>query len=217
MNRRAAVWLALAYVAAVLAIDTLAAQNVRVPFPWSHLRWSASCGADLTKFALWFVVPFLLCLRGMDWGYLGVKRWRRIDLVILGLLACVGMAAVISTLAFPSLHATYPGLGKAPAAIKWHYLMQGVAWTLSWLIGWEFLHRYFLLTRLTSAWPKYGWLLIPLSEGAYHLQKPLLEAGGMVLYSVVLTLWAMRRKNALLPFLAHLTIEIELIVFQILV
>jgi hypothetical protein len=45
----------------------------------------------------------------------------------------------------------------------------------------------------------------------------LLEAGGMVLYSVVLTLWAIRRKNALLPFLAHLTIEIELIVFQILV
>jgi hypothetical protein len=112
------VWLAVAYVAAVLTIDTLVAQNVRVPFPWSHLRWHASCGADLTKFVLWFVAPFLLCLRGMDWGYLGVKRWRRVDFVILGLLACVGMGAVLSTLAFPSLHATYPGLGKAPAAVK---------------------------------------------------------------------------------------------------
>jgi len=35
----------------------------------------------------------------------------------------------------------------------------------------------------------------------------------MVALSLVLTLWARKRQNVLLPFLVHLAIELELLVF----
>ena len=54
---------------------------------------------------------------------------------------------------------------------------------------------------------------MPVSEGVYHLQKTLLEALGMVALSVVLTYWARKRANVLLPFLVHLAIELELLAF----
>ena len=52
--------------------------------------------------------------------------------------------------------------------------------------------------------------MVPLCETIYHLQKPLLEAGGMAVFSLLLTWWTMKRRNMLLPFVAHLYIEILL-------
>ena len=37
----------------------------------------------------------------------------------------------------------------------------------------------------------------------------------MVAFSVILTAWALRRRNTLLPFLAHLAIEVELVLFML--
>ncbi|MCC6490869.1 MAG: CPBP family intramembrane metalloprotease, partial [Candidatus Hydrogenedentes bacterium] len=82
---------------------------------------------------------------------------------------------------------------------------------------WEFLHRYFLVRPFSARWPRYGWLVVPVSEGAYHLQKHWTEMILMVAFSVALTWWTVRRKNALLPFLAHLFVEVELIAFMVLV
>ena len=57
--------------------------------------------------------------------------------------------------------------------------------------------------------------IIPALEGGYHViqQKPLLECLGMTALSVALTLWTLRRKNSLLPFLGHLIIEVELVAY----
>ncbi|MCL4694164.1 MAG: CPBP family intramembrane metalloprotease, partial [Candidatus Hydrogenedentes bacterium] len=99
---------------------------------------------------------------------------------------------------------------------KWEIIARGMLWTFSWLIGWEFLHRYFLLRPFAARWPRFGWLIVPFSEGVYHLQKAPIEAAGMVVFSLVLTAWALRRRNALLPFLAHLLVEIELVLFLVL-
>ena len=118
-------------------------------------------------------------------------------------------AAMLLIPMVPSLKATYGGFA-APGQAVGH-----LTWTLSWLIGWEFLHRYVLLTHLDARWPNWGWLVIPFVEGAYHFvqQKPWPETLGMVALSLVVTSWARRRRNVLLPFLAHLAIELELIVF----
>lgn len=199
----------LVYVAVVLGADTLAAYDVRWGFRWSTLSWNVR-GVDLFKLVFWFVLPFLWSLRGMDWGWFGIARWKRVDgLILLGMLA-LGTLAILVIPLFPGLRATYPGMGHAPSAAKWAFAAHNVTWTLSWLLGWEFLHRYALLRPVSARWPRWGWLLAPLSEGLYHLQKAPVEALGMVVFSLLATQWTLRRRNALLPFAAHLYIELAL-------
>lgn len=206
---------ALFYAAAVLVGDTLAVRYADWPVNWGALRWWGPWGADLFKFAAWFVVPFVLSLPWLDGGWFGVRRWKRSDWLLLAGLALAGAAAVALIPLVPSLRATYGSAASLAAGQKWAVLRHSVVWTLSWLVGWEFMHRYFLLRPVSRVWPRYGWLVIPLYEGAYHLQKPLIEAGGMVLFSVVLTYWALKRRNVLLPFLAHLIVELELVAFRL--
>ncbi|MBN2308934.1 MAG: hypothetical protein JXR94_08195 [Candidatus Hydrogenedentes bacterium] len=202
-----------AYVTVVLTVDTLAARDSRFVLDWDMFRWRLAWGFDFFKFTLWLVIPFTLCLRRMDWGALGVRRWRRVDLYILCGMAVVACLAVLSIRLFPSLGATYQGLGRASWALKRQQAAHYLAWTASWLVGWEFMHRYFLLRPLQARWPRFGWLVVPLAEGVYHLQKPLLEAAGMVALSLFLTPWAMRRNNVALPFVAHLLFELGLLAY----
>jgi len=207
---------AVAYSATVLGVDYLAATGSTWPLEWRILRWQTSYGVDLFKLVFWFLVPFGLCIPRMDWGAFGLKRWRRIDYIMLAGLLAVGLAAILAIPLFSSLRHTYPGLGQMAHDAKWYYATVSTFWTLSWIVGWEFLHRYFLLRPLSQAWPRCGWLLVPALEGVYHLQKPLLEAAGMVALSLIVTPWAMKRRNVLLPFLVHLAIELELLTFRIL-
>lgn len=216
----------LGYAAAVLAIDTLAASGVAYPFDWSVLHRPLPAtfflsayvprNFDLFKFVAWFVIPFALCVPRMDWGYLGFGRWLGKDFQVLLGLAMLGAAAVLAIKVFPSLAKTYHGIGHYSSPQKMLYAQYAVTWTFSWLVGWEFLHRYFVLTHVQVRWPRYGWLIVPLFEGVYHLQKPLLEAGGMVVFSLLVTRWTVARRNVLLPFLAHLIIELELLAFTLL-
>ncbi len=226
-----------AYVAAVLTIDTLVAMGVKQPIRWTMFAWhpgsvyafatehgvpSAAVSwlklillrqFDVFKFTMWFLVPFVFSLWWMDWGALGVRRWKKTDLYLLLGLAALGMAAMLLIPLIPSLSQTYGGLNHLSSGQKWGALVLRMVWILSWLPGWEFLHRYVLLRRVSVQWPKFGWLLVPFSEGVYHLQKPPLEALGMVVLSLVLTQWALRRRNVMLPFMVHFIIEIELLVF----
>jgi len=122
-----------------------------------------------------------------------------------------GGAAVLSIQVFPSLKQQYPGLSHLPLQERFLHGLVALSWTTSWLIGWEFLHRYVLLRAVTQNFPRFGWLLVPLCETVYHLQKPLLEAGGMAVFSILLTWWSLKRRNLLLPFIAHLFVEVFLI------
>ncbi len=234
----------LIYVALALGVDTLAVQGVVWPFDWGIFRWrltdvyqwvqpaASALGLpealyawlqwrlpqkfDVYSFFFWLALPFLLCVRGLDWGAFGWARFKRADWIVLALLAAVGAAAMFLIPYVPELRRTYPNLSHLEHGVKLDYFRGQLIWILSWLPGWEFLHRYFLLRALAARWPRFGWLLVPLAEGLYHLQKPLLEAGGMVLLSLVLTRWALARNNVLLPFLAHFIIEIEVVLFMLL-
>ena len=208
---------ALIYVGAVLAIDTLAAQGVTWPVDWAGwFRWQTEGGFDLFKCVAWLAIPLVISLPWLDPAYFTFKRWRKSDGLLLGALALLGVGAMLLIPMVPALRETYPGLAQASPQVRWDYSQYFLLWTLSWLPGWEFLHRYFLLRRVDAAWPRFGWLLVPLFETVYHLQKPLLEAGGMLALGLVLTWWTRRRKNILLPLIVHALIEIQLLVFLLL-
>ncbi|MCK5862983.1 MAG: hypothetical protein KAH38_10885 [Candidatus Hydrogenedentes bacterium] len=219
------------YVALILGADTLAAYKVSWPFNWSilHCRliflwqfldqsppdWAKSVllnRLDLFKLLFWFILPFLISLRTMKWSWFSPHKWKRNDWLFLGGLLVMESIAILSIKFIPTLHASYPGLSYLPVETRLTYSIVSLVWVLSWLPGWEFLHRYFLLHSALKHFPRYGWLLIPLSETLYHLQKDPIEAGGMALFSVLLTWWSVKRHNMLLPFLAHLYVEIALIV-----
>lgn len=211
--------LATAYVVLVMTADTLALHRAEwLGVDWSVLRWRGASGVDWFKFAAWFVVPVVLALPRMDWGAWGVTRWRRMDGAILAGLAMLGMAAVALTRLVPALEALYPSYAGYPAEWRADYAQRQLVWIASWLLGWEFLFRYFLLVPLRRLHPAWALALCPLIEAGYHLaQKPTawLEALGMAVFALVLCAWALRRRNALLPLLAHALIEFELLAFQL--
>lgn len=209
-------FIVLAYVAVVHTVDTLAHQHVRFLMDWHMFRWQLRCGFDVFEFVFWFVIPVLFMARRLEWGYFGFGRWKRIDWILLAAFVGIGVLAILLIPLFPSLRRTYSGMGDAPASVKWSQFRYYLIWDFSWIIGWEFTHRCAMTIHLREHWPRFGWLLVPLAEGLYHLQKPVPEMLGMVAFSILATQWTLRRRNMLLPFLAHLAIELELLAFLLL-
>lgn len=219
-SRRMAIVL-MAYVGIVLAVDTLAAQQVDWPFEWKIFQWmpfsyGALAGADLFKLFSWLAIPVLICWRGLNREWLKPSGIQKQDVIFLLVILIGGLLAMSVIPHIPHLSSSYPRLQLLPAADRLEILQVQLVWTASWIIGWEFLHRYCLLNASTQLFPVRGWWLVPLSEGLYHLQKPPLEAIGMVLLSVFLTRWTLRRGNLWPALLAHLIIELELMAYQLL-
>lgn len=215
---RAAAILGVAYVLATHAVDTLAMRGDVAGIDWTQFRWRLGNGTDLFKFIAWFVIPLALSIPTMDFDYFTFHRWKRVDWTLLALLIVGGGIVVILLPHWPGVGDYYRGWGHLAPARRWDHAMAQFLWTLSWLTGWEFVHRYFLVRPLRAAWDR-GWIavlvLVPLIEALYHVvqEKPVLESIGMGGLSILLCAWTLSRRNALLPFLGHLAIEIELIVF----
>lgn len=196
----------IAYVTVVLSVDLLATYGRLPAFRWNH-----ASGFDLYKCVFWLVIPFALSWRGMDWHAFTFRRWTRRDIVFLCALTALGLAALALVPHIPQLNAMYADQSHRSPEVKRALIQHYLVWDLSWLPGWEFLHRYFLLRAVAARWPKYGWLLVPLSEGLYHLPKSYVEAGGMVIFSLLATRWALQRRNIVIPFVAHAAIEVGLL------
>lgn len=203
---RASLWVALPYTVLVLALDLLAIFGSQTTMLGSF---------DEYKFLFWFVIPLLLTYADWDFGYYGFSRWRKVDFAFLLVMLALGLVAVKSMRFFPAVSSYYPPLSHLSAPERWHFLWTDLIWTLSWLPGWEFLNRYYLLRAAKRYSPRFALYLLPIVEGAYHIQKPVPEMVGMVALSYVLTLWAIRRNNGLLPLLVHAGIEIGLAIFLI--
>lgn len=223
-----------AYVAVVLVYDTFVSLGDVRTINWAVFAWRPAHLAallqpflgrgltqwlhapllerfDLFKLTAWGIIPFLLCLWRLDTGWFGLDRWRRSDRTLL-LVACILAVAAVGLVRFvPQLAEIYPAAPSSLAFSKRLLLFGGgLLWVVSWLPAWEFLHRYFLLRRVSADFPQYGWLVVPLSETLYHLQKPPLEMAGMLVFSLLATWWTLKRRNLLLPLLVHLVIEIAL-------
>lgn len=226
MNAKNRAWWVGAYVAMVLLVDTLAYNRIHwsidlgfVDFSinWTRFQWTGD-GAlshfDYFKFLFWFVIPFALCFWEMDWGYFGFARWTRTDLYILAVLVALGLLCVGAIAFIPQLREYYPSTRTYPWEVRSRIIYGELLWNLSWLPGWEFMHRYFLLRPFAERWPRAGWLVVPLAEGLYHLQKSPLEIVAMVIGSILFTQWTLLRKNLMLPFFVHAAVEIGLILFK---
>ncbi len=207
-----------AYVVAVLILDTLALEGRTLVVDWSKLRWRDG-SFDLFKFVAWFVIPAVLALWTVDVHYFTFRRWKKIDWALLGVIVVGGAFLMLALPSIPGVNEYYRGWGHLPDTRRWDLAQSQLIWTVSWLTGWEFMHRYLLPKHLTSAFPKWGWLavliLVPALEAFYHViqQKAALECLGMGALSIVLCAWTLRRRNMLLPFLGHLAIEVELVTF----
>ena len=223
-----------AYVAVVLVYDTFVTLGDVRTINWAVFAWRPARLAellqpflgrgltqwlhapllhqfDLFKLTVWGIIPFLLCLWRLDTGWFGLDRWKRSDRALLLVCCVLAVAAVGLVRLVPQLAEIYPAAPQGLAFSKRLLLFGGgLLWVVSWLPAWEFLHRYFLLRRVSADFPQYGWLIVPLSETLYHLQKPPLEAAGMLVFSLLATWWTLKRRNLLLPLLVHLVIEIAL-------
>lgn len=234
----------IAYVAIVLGVDALASVNAQVPIHWGAFQWRpgtffslaesavnalnlpyAFCtwmqnplvqGIDIFKLIFWLIIPLIFTWRSMDWGYWRTTRWKSNDLWILTAIAAIGIGAMMAMRYLPALQGYYPSHSGSSFALKADFVVTQLFWIVSWLVGYEFLHRYVLLQRLDLHWPQFGWLLVPLFDGAYHLTKAWPEMLAMMVFAVFLTWWTRKRRNLLLPLTAHLIIKIELVAFLVL-
>ncbi len=231
------------YVVVVLGVDTLAAKNVTWIIAWGEwFRWTPATLAgllggvlprslvelllsprvnqiDLFKLIMWFIVPVLLSWRWMDWGAWAWGRWRAMDWGLLLLAAVGGTVAVFLIPYIPGVRELYQSAPNLTVEQKLVIFFSYNLWCLSWLPGWEFLHRYVLLAALGKFFPRggWGWLVVPLliatSEAAYHLVKPWPEMLAMFGFGFVASVWSYQRSNWLLPLLAHWLIELALVIF----
>lgn len=166
---------------------------------------------DVFKFVFWFLVPLALCGRRLDLASFSTIRWRTLDWRLFFAFCVIGFLVVCLVPFLPGVSNYYAGSAiSSPFGDKIGTFFKHLLWVASWLVGWEFMHRYFLLQAVSRKWVRYGWLLVPVFEWAYHLQKHWIEAAGMFVFGVVLTQYVVRRRNVALPFFVHLCIEIAL-------
>jgi membrane protease YdiL (CAAX protease family) len=115
----------------------------------------------------------------------------------------------------PGLRDYYPSAGSISGQEKLLFFLTYMIWTASWLPGWEFLHRYVLVQAMENRWAGWGWVIVPISEGLYHLTKSPWECAGMILFSMLATYHTVKRGNMVVAFLVHLVIEMALPLFMI--
>jgi membrane protease YdiL (CAAX protease family) len=205
-NKKKAIY-ALFYAIFALTIDSISTIHLKWGIDWGIFYWQLKNGFEVSTFILWFAIPFVFTYKSIDWKYFGVSRLKKSDIYFVILLSILGMIAVLSIKFFPSLRSFYPSMAFQNASAKLNWALYKMIWNMSWLTGWEFLHRYVLLTCFEKAFPKKGWFGVCLIEFVFHFQKAFLEAIGMLIFSVIVTYWAYKRKNIILPFFSHLLIE----------
>ena len=221
------------YVAAVLFIDAMASAGDDSVIYWSRFQWTLgglanglSLGPpwdwrvlsifDLYKALFWLVLPLAWSLPRLERSWFSWRRLEKTDRIMLAVFCGMGLAGVMATRFIPSLAAVYPR-GQFEGfrdRLLWAGMMG--CWWLSWLPGWELLHRYVLLRAASRLFPKWGWVLIPVSETAYHLVKPWPETLGMAVFSVLATRYVLARRNLIAPLTAHFAIEAALALLMLL-
>ena len=168
---------------------------------------------DFYKFIAWFLIPLSLSYKNNFKEYL--KKPRRSDYFITMAMIVVGVFAILIIPYIESLNSYYHSFTFQSDQQKFNYMKGQVIWTFSWLIGWEYIHRYYIITKTYPILKNKLLWIIPLLEGFYHYNKPPIEFISVFIFSFILTLWTIKRKNILLPFIIHLTIEIILIFSQV--
>lgn len=175
----------------------------------------SSTGVDFFKLLFWLVVPLIFSIKHFDKNFYSFKNIKRADILYLSLVIVVGICSMLLIPYIDVLRDYYVMESSLSSSENFSYISYQICWIFSWLIGWEFIHRYFLIKSIKESKIYLALWILPIIEGLYHLNKPWPEILAVLLFSWVLTRWTLKRSNALLPLLAHFIIEIELIIFQL--
>lgn len=235
-GRTSFAWISILYVGLVFTIDTLASQRVSFLFDWTMFSWSLSdlleylpdfqkgspllriaFHFDLFKFLAWFLFPFVLCWKNLDRQWLLPTHTQKRPRLFYFFSILSVFVVLIALFLIPSLRDYYGGNTGAQQKSWLEAGLSFFVWEMSWFPGWEFLCRYVLLRAALRIRPSWGWLVVPLFEGRYHLQKPFAEAMGMAVFSLFMTAWTVQHKSMFIPFCVHFLIEIVLLIFLFLI
>ena len=74
-----------------------------------------------------------------------MARWTRADYGLCAAVLMLCASAVLLIPIIPGLQAQYGGMSGVPSDKRLALFAGGMVWTFSWLLGWEFMHRYYLL------------------------------------------------------------------------
>ena len=86
----------------------------------------------------------------------------------------------------------------------------------AYFIGWEFFHRGFLTVGLSRVFGWYAILLVTIPFAILHVDKPMPEAYGAIVASVVLGWLAIRTRSSWYGFFVHASVAITMDVFAVL-
>lgn len=175
----------------------------------SYLKYFSNF--DTLKFLTWLILPLCLFHKKVDSKWFTIKNLSKLDLWLTIAFSIVCILSLGGIIILPSLSSYYPGMGHLPLGIRLTFFIQQIFWLISWLPGWEFLNRHLLLRASEDLCKDKGWIIVPIVETLYHLSKPLPEIFGMLIFSILATLYTQRRKNNIPPFLCHLIIELGLV------
>lgn len=221
--------LVIIYVVSVLTIDILGSCGIKKPIDFGLLKmpflniisetletkhfvfFRIFSHFDVFKFLFWLVIPIFIFRRYIDLKWFTISKLGQSDLIILLLIILICLLSLSAIFIFPSLKNYYSTVGFLPPQAKIIFIVQQLFWLCSWLPAWEFLNRHLLLRMSENLWRGKGWFLVPIVETLYHLIKPLPEAIGMFIFSLVATRYTAKRENNIPAFLCHLVIELGLI------
>lgn len=176
-----------------------------------------------------FALPILVIvlfpgLRVRDFG-LGLGDWRygaRAALCLYGIM--VPLLALVSFR--PNFVDYYPmsdwvrdeiGLfaDGGGAAHFWPFIVYEVSYAL-YFVGWEFFHRGFLTVGLSRVFGWYAIFIVTVPFAILHLNKPMPEAYGAIVASVVLGWLAIRTRSSWWGFGVHASVAVTMDVFAVL-
>ena len=85
-----------------------------------------------------------------------------------------------------------------------------------YFVGWEFFHRGFLTIGLSRAFGWYAILIVTIPFAILHVDKPMPEAYGAIIASVVLGWLAIRTRSSWYGFFVHASVAVTMDVFAVL-
>jgi membrane protease YdiL (CAAX protease family) len=161
------------------------------------------------------VIPVSLSFKSFDITFFSFNKVKKVDYLILFLIVSVGICSMFVIPHLDVLKDYYVSDYKLSSNEKYQYLKYQIIWIFSWLIGWEFIHRYLVIKSFNKKKIYHALWILPILEGFYHINKPWPEMLAAFAFSWILTKWTLKRSSVLFPLLAHLIIELELILFQL--
>jgi len=105
--------------------------------------------------------------------------------------------------------------GDGQGGSLWPFVVYEAAYAL-YFVGWEFFHRGFLTVGLSRTFGWYAILVVTIPFALLHVDKPMPEAYGAIVASLVLGWLAIRTRSSWWGFFVHASVAVTMDVFAVL-